>query len=179
VHRLDKDTSGCILLAKNDTTHRWLQRQFRAREVEKIYHALVDGRPPTPKGRIEAAIGRDSTHRIKMSVVVPEKGRRAVTEYTTVETFERYSYLEVRPITGRTHQIRVHLAFLGCPVSGDRVYGGRRSSVPLERQFLHASLLRIRLLGDETHRTFQAALAPELAGFLADLRASGSSPPHV
>jgi 23S rRNA pseudouridine1911/1915/1917 synthase len=170
VHRLDKNTSGLILLAKNDRTHRWLQDQFRLRKVKKVYLALVDGHPPTPMGRIEAPIGRDPKNRKKMAIVSAQKGRAAFSEYSTLESFPSFTLLEVKPETGRTHQIRVHLAFLGCPVVGDTVYGRRHSSLPLKRHFLHAARLSIRLPGQERLTTFEAQLPPELAQALQDLR---------
>jgi 23S rRNA pseudouridine1911/1915/1917 synthase len=172
VHRLDKDTSGLILLAKNDAAHRWLQNQFRNRKVEKTYFALVDGAPPTSRGRIEAAIGRDHNQRQKMAVVTPGKGRAAVSEYLTLEKFPDHTLLEVHPITGRTHQIRLHLAFLGCPVVGDTVYGRTHPSLPINRHFLHAFRLEIRLPGEDAPRTFEAPLPPELARILERLQAS-------
>ncbi len=170
VHRLDKDTSGLILIAKNDHAHHWLQDQFRLRRVKKIYLALVDGFPPTPSGRIEAYIGRDPSHRKKMAIVSEQKGRSAVTEYFTVETFARHSLIEAHPLTGRTHQIRLHLAFLGCPIVGDTIYGHRKSSIDLQRHFLHAARLTIQLPGEEKTRTFEAALPLELTEILNDLR---------
>jgi 23S rRNA pseudouridine1911/1915/1917 synthase len=170
VHRLDKDTSGLILLAKNDRSHRWLQEQFRRREVEKDYLALVDGQPPTPSGRIEAPIGRNPRQRKQMAVLPPGQGRAAVSEYYTRETFPKHTLLEVHPITGRTHQIRVHLAFVGCPVVGDTVYGHRHPSLPIERQFLHAYRLRIRLPDENAPRIFQASLPDDLTDLLENLR---------
>jgi 23S rRNA pseudouridine1911/1915/1917 synthase len=170
VHRLDKDTSGLILLAKNDRAHRWLQNQFRDRRVEKTYLALVDGKPPTPRGRIEAPIGRDPRTRKKMAIVASQKGRPAASEYHTLETFSQHTLLEVHPITGRTHQIRLHLAYLGCPVAGDRIYGRRRPSLPLKRHFLHAVRLRLRLRAESEPRTFEAPLPDELAEILDGLR---------
>jgi 23S rRNA pseudouridine1911/1915/1917 synthase len=171
VHRLDKDTSGLILLAKNDAAHRWLQEQFRTRQAEKVYLALVDGAPPTPRGRVEAAIGRDPAHRKKMAVVPPGKGREAITEYRTLQSFPEHTLLEAHPITGRTHQIRLHLAFLGCPVVGDTIYGRSRPSLPLGRHFLHAARLTIRLPGEKQARTFQAPLPFELERILQQLPA--------
>ena len=170
VHRLDKDTSGLIVVAKNEQTHRGLQDQFRTRTVEKIYLALVDGKPPTPSGRVEAPIGRNTTHRKLMSVVALEKGRVAVSEYRTLESFPEHTLLEVHPLTGRTHQIRVHMAFLGCPVSGDRVYGKKKATVALDRHFLHARRLKILLPGETRPRIFEAGLPEELEGVLRLLR---------
>jgi len=170
VHRLDKNTSGLILLAKNDRAHQWLQDQFRDRQVKKVYQALVDGKPPTPEGRIDAAIGRDTTQRKQMTVTPPHKGRESISEYKTIETFEKHTLLEVHPQTGRTHQIRVHLNFIGCPVAGDLVYGWRNSSIPLKRHFLHAYRLQIIIPGDATTRTFEANLPKELEQTLENLR---------
>ncbi len=170
VHRLDKDTSGLILLAKNDRAHHWLEDQFRLRTVSKTYLALVDGRPPTPTGRVEAAIGRDPSHRKKMAIVAKEKGREAVSEYKTLESFPNHTLLEFHPLTGRTHQIRVHCAFLGCPIVGDRVYGHKQASLPINRQFLHASRVRLRLPGDEKVSEFDAPLPEDLAAVLESLR---------
>lgn len=170
VHRLDKDTSGLILVAKNDRTHRWLQDQFRLRKVNKVYLALVDGAPPTPSGRIEAPIGRDPSHRKKMAITTPQRGREAVTEYQTREKFTHHTLIEAHPLTGRTHQIRLHLAFLGCPIVGDAVYGHRKFSLPIERHFLHAARLSVQLPGEKAARTFEAPLPPELEAVLAGLR---------
>ena len=170
VHRLDKETSGLIVIAKNEQAHHWLQDQFRNRTVEKVYVALVDGKPPTPSGRIEAPIGRNGTQRKLMSVVPLEKGRAATSEYKTLESFPEHTLLEVHPLTGRTHQIRVHMAFLGCPVTGDTVYGKKKPTVDLDRHFLHARKLKIVLPGEETARVFEAPLPQELDAVLQVLR---------
>lgn len=170
VHRLDKNTSGLIALAKNDKAHRWLQEQFRLRKVKKVYLALVDGQPPTPSGRIEIAIGRSSKDRNRMAAVPDHKGRESITEYKTLETFHQHTLLEIHPETGRTHQIRVHLQYLGCPVAGDTVYGRKKATIPLERHFLHAASLTIQLPGEKTLRTFEAGLPEELKQVLIDLR---------
>jgi 23S rRNA pseudouridine1911/1915/1917 synthase len=170
VHRLDKDTSGLIAIAKNDSAHQWLQQQFKDRSVSKTYLALVDGNPRTPTGRIEAPIGRDSTHRQKMAVTSETKGRTSTTEYFTRETFAHHTLLEVHPLTGRTHQIRVHMAFLGCPVAGDTVYGHKKISVPITRQFLHAARLQICLPGEKTPHVFEADLPEDLQNCLIYLR---------
>jgi 23S rRNA pseudouridine1911/1915/1917 synthase len=170
VHRLDKDTSGLIVIAKNDRSHRWLQDQFRLRKVKKVYQALVDGKPPTPQGRVEAPIGRDPSHRQRMAVLPVDKGRAAVTEYHTLEAFPSHTLLEASPLTGRTHQIRLHLAFIGAPIVGDTVYGHRRPTLPLDRQFLHAHRLTVVLPGESDPRTFEAPLPEDLAEVLRILK---------
>lgn len=169
VHRLDKNTSGLILLAKNDRAHQWLQRQFKERKVVKIYDALVDGRPPTPKGRVEAPIGRDPSHRQKMAVVPLAKGREAYTEYFTEKQYIHHTLLKVHLLTGRTHQIRVHMAFLKTPVVGDSLYGFRHPSLPVERQFLHAGHLEICLPGEDEASVFEAPLPADLTRVLDGL----------
>jgi len=170
VHRLDKNTSGLIVLAKNDHAHHWLSDQFQERKVKKNYLALVDDAPPTSKGRIEAAIGRDPSNRKSMAVTSPEKGRSAVSEYHTVESFPAHTFLNVKPITGRTHQIRVHLAFIGCPVVGDTIYGRRHPTHPLNRHFLHAASLAISIPDEPHPRFFEAPLPVELTNVLSTLR---------
>jgi 23S rRNA pseudouridine1911/1915/1917 synthase len=171
VHRLDKETSGLILLAKNERSHRWLQDQFRLRRVDKTYLALVDGKPPTPSGRIEAHIGRDPSHRKRMAIVPESRGREAISEYKTVEGFRAHTLLEFHPLTGRTHQIRLHCAFLGCPIVGDEVYGRKKPSIEMDRHFLHAYRLKILLPGEKETRLFEAPLPDELERVLAALRA--------
>lgn len=173
VHRLDKDTSGLILLAKNERAHRWMQDQFRLRKVQKTYLALVDGGPPTPSGRVEAHIGRDIKNRKRMAVVTARRGREAVSEYKTLESFKKHTLLEVYPLTGRTHQIRLHCAFLKCPIVGDAVYGRKHASLEINRHFLHASRLKIVLPGENEPRVFTAPLPDDLAAVLELLRKEG------
>ncbi len=170
VHRLDKETSGLMIVARNERAHRYLQDQFRLRRVEKTYLALVDGRPPTPSGRIEAPIGRDPIQRKRMAILPPGKGREAISEYHTLETFPAHTLLEVHPLTGRTHQIRLHMAFLGCPIVGDTVYGRKKPTLPISRHFLHAFRLKILLPGEASPRTFEAPLPDELLFLLNELR---------
>jgi 23S rRNA pseudouridine1911/1915/1917 synthase len=170
VHRLDKDTSGLIVMAKNERAHRWLQDQFRLRKVEKTYLALVDGKPPTPTGRVEAPIGRDPQQRKKMAITTPSKGREAVSEYKTLESFPKHTLLEFHPHTGRTHQIRLHCAFLGCPIVADTIYGHKKTSLELKRHFLHAFRLKIILPGEKQARIFEAHLPEDLANVLFFLR---------
>jgi 23S rRNA pseudouridine1911/1915/1917 synthase len=170
VHRLDKQTSGLILLAKNERAHRWLQDQFRLRKVEKTYLALVDGKPPTPTGRVEASIGRDPKNRKRMAIVSASKGRDAISEYKTLESFKNHTLLEFHPLTGRTHQIRLHCAFLKCPIVGDEIYGRKNVSLPISRHFLHACRLKIILPGEKEPRNFEAPLPNELEHILSQLR---------
>jgi 23S rRNA pseudouridine1911/1915/1917 synthase len=170
VHRLDKDTSGVVILAKHDQALRMLQLQFKKRAVEKVYLGLVEGKPPTRSGRVDAAIGRGKRYRKRMMVLPEGKGRAARTTYHTLESFREHTLLEIKPETGRTHQIRVHMAFLGCPIVGDKVYGRRKASVSIRRHFLHAQKLTLLLPSEKEPQTFQAALPDELTAVLEDLR---------
>lgn len=169
VHRLDKDTSGILILAKNDLSHRWLQDQFRLREIHKVYIALVDGKPPTPEGIIEAAIARDPSHRKQMSIVQNDRGREATSQYSTIKEYSSHTLVEVRPLTGRTHQIRLHMAFVGCPIVGDRLYGHRKSSIEISRHFLHASKITFKLPGSLELITLEAALPYDLNSIIEQL----------
>ena len=130
VHRLDRLTSGVILVAKTDAAHRHLAAQFSNRNVEKIYLALVRGRLKMDRGQITKPIARDPIRRVRMTAKAAV-GRQAITDYKVLRHFEGYSYLEVKIGTGRTHQIRVHLASIGHPVAGDKLYGGTRPTSPL------------------------------------------------
>jgi 23S rRNA pseudouridine1911/1915/1917 synthase len=135
VHRLDKETSGCLVVAKNDAAHHGLSQQFALRKVKKIYLALVQGIPAKTFGIIDAPIRRHPVHRQKMSIARPFEGREAVTPYRVVASASGMSWVECRPQTGRTHQIRLHLKYLGHPILGDPVYG-KRGNFP--RHLLHA-----------------------------------------
>jgi len=141
VHRLDKDTSGVMLVAKNKTAEANLSDQFKAHSVDKAYLVLVKGRLTPEQGIIEAPMGRDPRNRKRMAVVT--EGREARTEYRVIKYIGDYTLLEVMPETGRTHQIRVHLSAIGYPVVGDKVYGVK--SPHLSRQFMHASRLGFKL----------------------------------
>jgi 23S rRNA pseudouridine1911/1915/1917 synthase len=165
VHRLDKDTSGLIVVAKNDRAHRDLQAQFRGREVRKQYLALVYGLVSPPSGEISAAIARDVRQRKRMAI--DPAGRGAVTRYEVVGFYRKHTLLACRPLTGRTHQIRVHLASIGHPIVGDMVYGGRRKPpAPCPRQFLHAQRLAFRLPGTGEVAEFTSPLPADLQGVL-------------
>jgi 23S rRNA pseudouridine1911/1915/1917 synthase len=164
VHRLDKDTSGVLLVARTDAAHRALAAQFAARTVQKTYLALVNGRVNADSGRIVKPIARDPVRRTRMTARLAT-GREAITEYRIRQRWEKFTLLEVRIKTGRTHQIRVHLASLGHPVAGDRLYGAPAA----QRLFLHA--WRIGFTSPATGQTVtvEAALPAELEAWLAGL----------
>ena len=146
VHRLDRYTSGVLLVAKNDAAHRALAAQFAGRQVEKTYLALVHGNVAADRGRIEKPIARDPRHRVRMTARLP-RGRPAWTEYRVLRRFASFTFLQVRIGTGRTHQIRVHLSSIGHPVAGDRLYGaptGSAGQPPHDRFFLHAHRIRFQ-----------------------------------
>jgi len=161
VHRIDKETSGCLVVAKNDATHRDLSRQFAARTVEKIYLALVAGKLRKPAGVIEERIGRHPVHRKQMSAIAL-RGRAAKTEYRVVRSSDRATLVECRLHSGRTHQIRVHLHHLGHPVLGDKVYAPRLAK-DFPRQMLHAWNLGFRHPGTEEWKNFEAPLPDDFA----------------
>lgn len=172
VHRLDRETSGVLAVARTDKGHQSLARQFHDRQVEKTYLALVHGRMKHPQGRIDTPISRDPVRRVRMTAKSGH-GRTALTEYRVLEPFERFSYLEVRIGTGRTHQIRVHLASLHHPVFGDHLYGApvHPPAVPsIGRFFLHAHRLRLRSPASEEWLTVESPLPPELQLILQHLR---------
>lgn len=171
VHRLDRQTSGVILVARNDRAHRSLAAQFAARRIEKVYLALVHGEIAQEQGRVEAPIARDPARRVRMSARLGH-GRAALTEFRVLRRFPGFTFLEVHLKTGRTHQIRTHLAWLGRPIVGDRLYGAPRrieGRPPLDRYFLHAH--RIRFLHPATGRpvAIESPLPSELARWLEGL----------
>ena len=168
VHRLDKDTSGLILIAKDGVTRATLQRQFKRRQVAKTYLALVEGQMQPREGVVEAPVGRDKRQRKKMAVV--RSGREARTMYRAIEYFANYTLLEVRPHTGRTHQVRVHLSWLGYPIVGDAVYGRHRQRLLRGRHFLHAARIRFSHPATSEEVEFEAPLPPKLADVLNQLR---------
>lgn len=143
IHRLDKDTSGLIVVAKNERSRLHLLRVWQQREVRKEYTALVVGAFPEDRAKVDAPIDRDPNNRKRMAVV--PGGKRAVSHLKVVERYPGFTLMDIEIETGRTHQIRVHCAFTGHPVAGDRTYGGYRQNIPLERQFLHARRLRFEL----------------------------------
>jgi 23S rRNA pseudouridine1911/1915/1917 synthase len=167
VHRLDRDTSGVMLVAKNSAAQLNLAEQFKSRSVTKAYLVLVKGHLTPERGIIEADIGRHPSDRKRMAVV--RQGREARTEYTVVKYLDNYTLLEVRPQTGRTHQIRVHLAAIGFPVVGDAVYGVE--SPHLSRQFLHAYKLGFRLPSTGEYVEFTSELPEDLERALREIQA--------
>ena len=183
VHRLDKDTSGLMVIALTPEARDWLIGEFKAGAVHKTYTALVVGQTDN-SGTIEGAIGRHPVHRKRMALV--PSGKPARTDYRALERLEAYTLVEARPITGRTHQIRVHFASIGHPVAGDRTYGSRvswRSLAPaLQRHFLHATSLTLRLPHATNERQFESPLPRELQEALALARYLAHPtpcPPHA
>lgn len=170
VHRLDKDTSGLMVVAKNELSLRFLQLQFKQRLVKKTYLALVEGSLSTVDIKINAPIGRDPGDRKKMAVIPAgssARSRTAVTNISAVsyhhdEENQLYTLTSCRPVTGRTHQIRIHLAYAGYPIVGDHVYGRRRQRVLPERHFLHACELSFQRPSDGSHLSIRTPLPEEL-----------------
>ena len=169
VHRLDKYTSGVLVIARTETALNGLMQQFQSRTVEKRYIALLEAAPSPASGRIDQPIARDPSERIKMAVI--RTGRPSVTEYQTLEVYPNgMALVSIRLLTGRTHQIRVHFAHLGCPVVGDTTYGLRKQRVKLGRTFLHAAVLAFDHPGSGARMRFEAPLPTELTNVLSALR---------
>ncbi|MBM3294776.1 MAG: RluA family pseudouridine synthase [Candidatus Aminicenantes bacterium] len=168
VHRLDRPTSGVIVVARSPLAYHELKRQFKGREVKKIYLALVQGKMPRAEGTLDWPIGRHVHHGRKYSIVT-RKPRVAITDYTVIREYADHSLLEVRPHTGRTHQIRVHLSAAGHPVAGDRTYGSRKTGPEFSRLFLHARRLGFRHPARGEWREFEAPLPEEFEAILAAL----------
>jgi 23S rRNA pseudouridine1911/1915/1917 synthase len=167
VHRLDKDTSGVLLIAKTEPARLNLMAQFAARTVQKRYLALVEGLPATPTGEINAPLGRDPNQRKRMAVL--RNGRPAVSFYRVLQAYKGYALVEVQPKTGRTHQIRVHMAFIGNPIVGDAVYGYHKQRLHLERHFLHAESLSLLTPSSGQPVTIHAPLPADLNAVLDQL----------
>ena len=171
VHRLDKDTSGLMVIAKNNKVFEHLKNQFQQRKVEKKYIALVHGKVKDKKGTITKSISFSKKDHKKRSALLDEKSKRAWTEYQVIENFENYTLLEVSIKTGRTHQIRIHLASIGHPVAGDKQYKFKRQINPknLSRQFLHAKYLKFQLL-DGKIMEFKSELPEDLKNTLKEIK---------
>lgn len=167
VHRLDKDTSGLIVVAKTDEAHRSLAEQIEKKTARRIYVAIADGNFREDSGTVDAPIGRNPRDRKKMAVV--EKGRRAVTHYEVLERFGAYTLVRYELETGRTHQIRVHSAYIHHPVTGDSLYGGS-TAIFKDGQLLHAEKLILKNPATGEEMTFTAPLPADFAAVLARLR---------
>ncbi len=171
VHRLDRDTSGLMVVARNERSYHLLQRMVKERELKRWYLALIHGTPPTGEGLIDAPIGRDTRDRKKMAVT--EKGREAITMFKVKELLGDYTLIEVELVTGRTHQIRVHFAYIGYPVAGDQVYGkhaDRDRDIGLCRQFLHAYRLHFLHPISGEKLSFEEPLPDDLSSVILSLR---------
>jgi 23S rRNA pseudouridine1911/1915/1917 synthase len=168
VHRLDKDTSGLIMVAKNDAAHVSLARQLKDRQITRIYLALVHGKVKEPSGVIDAPIGRDPKNRQKMAVV-HKNSKHAVTNYRVLSRYAGYTLLRLKLETGRTHQIRVHLSYIGHPVVGDLKYGPSRPHFNLAGQFLHAAVIGFKHPRTGAYLEFEAPLPDELEAILSGL----------
>jgi 23S rRNA pseudouridine1911/1915/1917 synthase len=166
VHRIDRDTSGVLLVARNDVAHRTLAEQFSTRSVTKTYLALVQGRVRQDEGRVDRKITRDPARRTRMTARL-EAGRHALTYYRVLRRFERFTYLEVRIATGRTHQIRVHMASIGHPVAGDTLYGA--AATAHDRFFLHAHRIEFDQPTTGARITVEAPLPEDLHAWIATL----------
>ena len=179
VHRIDKDTSGLLVVAKTDTAHEYLSRQFAAHSVERRYTAIVAGHPAPPAGTIDAPLARSAANRQKMAIVGPGKGKRAVTRYATVTKLQGAARIECRLETGRTHQIRVHLASIGHPLLGDPAYGGTRAGLAgvlaelgFRRQALHAATLGFVHPLTQEKLSFESALPADIVELIGRLSAT-------
>ena len=165
VHRIDKDTSGLLVVAKNDFAHAWLARQIKEHTFTREYSAVVHGRLKEPSGTVDAPIGRHPTKRKQMAVTDCHS-RNAVTHYETVAELDGFTQIRVRLETGRTHQIRVHMAYIGHPVAGDPVYGPKKSAPGLDGQCLHAGLIGFCHPRDGRYLEVASELPPYFTAFL-------------
>ena len=165
VHRLDRDTSGVVILGKNEETQKMLRKQFQDRKAHKTYYAVVEGRPKLDEAMIDLPMSRNIKH--PTTFVVDANGKAAQTYYKVVKSNDKYSLVELRPTTGRTHQLRVHLKYLGTPILGDRVYGTAPADTDM-RLYLHAHKLEITIPGkDGNHRVeFEAPIPKEFTDVL-------------
>ncbi len=166
IHRLDKDTSGLIVVAKNVISHENISKQIKNRTVLKIYTAMLSGNPNPSEGIIKSHVGRDPSHRKRMAVV--ENGRYAESHFRVLENLNGYSLAAIEIKTGRTHQIRVHMSSIGHPIVGDTVYGGERISI--NRQFLHASKIGFKLPSTGVYTEFESNMPEDLLDLLQNIR---------
>ncbi len=180
VHRIDKDTSGLLVVAKTDPAHEGLSRQFAAHSVERLYTAIVAGVPAPPAGRIEGALARSSANRQKMAIVPDGRGKRAVTHFRTAKSLFKAAQIECRLETGRTHQIRVHMASIGHPLLGDPFYGGAKGNqravldeLQFRRQALHAATLGFIHPVTQAKLSFTSALPVDIVDLIGRLSVDG------
>lgn len=169
VHRIDKDTTGLLVVAKNNIAHLKLSTQLKQHQIQRIYEAIVDGKVKDDSGRISAPIGRHPTNRKKMAVNI-KNGRPAVTHYKVIEYYKGYTHIQLELETGRTHQIRVHMASIGHPVTGDLIYGKACKLMDTEGQALHARFLKLTHPVSEREMIFEAPLPDYFSGLLLRLR---------
>lgn len=176
VHRLDKYTSGLIIVAKNDRALRYMQEQFKSRTIKKKYVALVEGQVTPDTALIDASIGRDPKQRKRMAVIpvyTSNSARESQTRYETAVAYDNYTLVHCYPLTGRTHQIRVHMAYAGYPIVCDHIYGRRKPSFPqLKRHFLHAAQITFKRPSDDEELTFESELPAELQVIIDQLNSS-------
>ena len=177
VHRIDKDTSGLLVVAKTDKAHEGLSKQFADHSIDRVYLSIVNGRPLPPSGTIDAPLARSSHDRKKMAVVAEGRGKRAVTHYRTLQPLDNAAFIECRLETGRTHQVRVHLTHIGHPLLGDPVYGRTRSthastlkSIGFARQALHATRLGFIHPVEGKSVTFDSPLPNDMQELFTRLR---------
>ena len=176
VHRLDKDTSGVIIAAKNAVAQEFLAAQFRERSTNKLYYAIVKGRPPAPSGRLDSWQARDPANRKRFAPSEEGRGKRAVTDWKLLGSSGDYAFLALKPRTGRTHQLRVHCRQLGCPILGDAIYTKKDARFPDASLMLHASELRIIIPGETEPRCFLAPLPQRFRFIMSALVFPG---PHL
>ena len=169
VHRLDKNTSGLIVVAKNDLAHLDLSKQMKEHQVTKKYIALVHGNLKDDSGMIDAPIGRSLKNRKKMAVTEEGKSRKAVTQFKVLKRFFGYTLIEATLHTGRTHQIRVHLAFIGYPIVGDQLYGHKKQGLNINRQALHSHILGFMHPLSKKYMEFSAPLPKDMQELIDDL----------
>lgn len=170
VHRIDKDTSGLLMVAKNDAAHESLSAQLAEHSITRVYQALVYHNLKEDEGTVDAPIGRDPLNRLRQSVTDPTRGKRAVTHYRVLERFGQYTLIEARLETGRTHQIRVHMAYIRHPLVGDPVYGPKKTRLKADGQLLHAKVLGFVHPRTGEYMEFASPLPAEFEEILAKLR---------
>ena len=168
VHRIDKDTSGLLVVAKNDAAHVGLAEQWKGHNIKRVYHALLEGVMAEMRGTIDAPIGRHPSQRLK-NAVEPKHGKAAITHYRVMQRYQGYTYTELQLETGRTHQIRVHMSHLGHPVAGDRLYGPRKQKLDTVGQVLHAKVLGFKHPITGEYMEFDSQLPPYFQAIIDEL----------